>query len=244
MSAESRLARVAGLLYLVVVLTGIFSLGYVPSRLVVHGDVHATLERMAASEALLRYGIASFVVEQVAFLLLAFALFRLLRHADQAVAVIMVALVAVSVPIALVSVTARLDLLSLLDRADVTHASAELIAQARALLDAYSHGLLVTSVFWGLWLFPFGFLVLRSRLLPRFLGVFLMLGCVGYVVDVLLSILVPDYGDVALAGYITLPATLGEIGSCLWLLLVGVRRASVIAAPPSRPSAARRVESP
>ena len=76
MSAESRLARVAGLLYLVVVVTGIFSLGYVPSRLVVHGDVQATLERMAASEMLLRYGIASFVVEQVAFLLLAFALFR------------------------------------------------------------------------------------------------------------------------------------------------------------------------
>lgn len=235
MSAESRLARVAGLLYLVVVVTGIFSLGYVPSRLVVHGDVQATLERMAASEMLLRYGIASFVVEQVAFLLLAFALFRLLRNVDQVVAVTMVVLVAVSVPIALVSVSARLDLLSLLDRADVTHASAELVSLARASLDAYSHGLLITSLFWGLWLFPFGFLVLRSRLLPRFLGVFLMLGCVGHVVDVLCSIVLPGYGDMAMSGYMTLPAALGEIGSCLWLLLVGARRAPMVPAGPSHP---------
>jgi hypothetical protein len=162
-----------------VVVTGMFSLGYVPSRLVVHGDAQATLERMAAAEPLLRYGIASFLVEQVAFLLLAFTLYRLLRAADQMAATVMVALVAVSVPVALMSVVERLNLLSLLDRSDVTHASDSLVALARASLDAYSHGLLIASVFWGLWLFPFGFLVMRTSLLPRFLGVFLMIGCVG-----------------------------------------------------------------
>lgn len=229
MSAESRLARVAGLLYLIVVVTGMFSLGYVPSRLVVHGDPQATLERMAAFEPLLRYGIASFLVEQVAFLLLGFALYRLLRAVDPMVAAVMVASVVTSVPLALMSLVERLNLLSLLERSDVTHASDQLIALTRASLDGYSHGLLITSMFWGLWLFPFGFLVMRSGLLPRFLGVFLMIGCVGYVVDVLCSILMPGYGDLAMSGYMTLPAAIGEIGSCLWLLVMGARR------PPERP---------
>lgn len=235
MSAESRLARVAGLLYLIVVVTGMFSLGYVPSRLVVHGDPQATLERMAAFEPLLRYGIASFLVEQVAFLLLGFALYRLLRAVDPMVATVMVALVITSVPLALVSLVERLNLLSLLERGDVTHASDQLLGLARASLDAYRHGLLITSTFWGLWLFPFGFLVMRSRLLPRFLGVFLMIGCVGYVVDVLCSILLSGYSDMAMSDYMTLPAAIGEIGSCLWLLLVGVRRPPELPLQPSHP---------
>ena len=235
MNAESPLARVAGLLYLIVVLTGLFSLVYVPSRLVVHGDPQATLERMAASEMLLRYGVASFLVEQVAFLFLAFALYRLLRTADQVVAAVMVLLVVASVPLALMSVVERLNLLSLLDRSDVAHASDQLLALARSSFDAYSHGLLVTSLFWGLWLFPFGFLVMRSRLLPRVLGVFLMIGCAGYVVDVLCSIVLPGYGDMAMSNYMTLPAAIGEIGSCLWLLLAGVRRTTGLPVPPARP---------
>ncbi|WP_130619812.1 DUF4386 domain-containing protein [Dyella amyloliquefaciens] len=235
MNAESRLARLAGLLYLIVVVTGMFSLGYVPSRLVVHGDTQATLERMAAFEPLLRYGIASFLVEQVAFLLLAFALYRLLRAVDPTVAAVMVALVVISVPLALVSLVERLNLLSLLERSDVSHVSDQLMALVRASLDAYSHGLLITSVFWGLWLFPFGFLVMRSGLLPRFIGVFLMIGCVGYVVDVLCSILMPGYGDMGMSDYMTLPAAIGEIGSCLWLLFVGVRRPIGLPVQPSHP---------
>jgi len=235
MNAESRLARVAGLLYLIVVLTGFFSLAYVPSKLVVHGDPQATLERMAASEMLLRYGVASFLVEQVAFLFLAFALYRLLRAVDQVVATVMVLLVVTSVPLALMTVVERLNLLSLLDRSDVTHASDQLLALARSSFDAYSHGLLVTSLFWGLWLFPFGFLVMRSRLLPRVLGVFLMIGCAGYVVDVLCGIVLPGYGDMAMANYMTLPAAIGEIGSCLWLLLAGIRRTTSLPVPPVRP---------
>lgn len=235
MNAESRLARGAGLLYLIVVLTGLFSLAYVPSKVLVHGDPQATLERMAASETLLRYGVASFLVEQVAFLLLVFVLYRLLRSADQVVAAIMVVLVVTSVPLALMSAVERLNLLSLIDRSDVTHASDHLLALARSSFDAYSHGLLVASLFWGLWLFPFGFLIMRSRLLPRVLGVFLLVGCAGYVVDVLCSIVLPGYGDMAMSDYMTLPAALGEIGSCLWLLVAGIRRTNAQPLSPSHP---------
>jgi hypothetical protein len=91
------------------------------------------------------------------------------------------------------------------------------------MLKNYNNGLLIAQVFWGLWLFPFGYLVYKSNFLPKVLGVFLMLGCVGYVLNVLGRTVIPDFSEYALSGYITLPATIGEIGICLWLLIFGVR---------------------
>lgn len=224
MTPESRLGRLSGFLYLIVVITGMFSLGYVPSQLSVHNDPQATFDRIVASESLFRYGITSLLIEQVSYLLLVLVLFRLLRAVDQNIAAIMVALVAVSVPVAMISVAHRLDVLTLLDQVRSGSDTAQLALQVKALLKAYGNGLLVTSLFWGLWLFPFGFLVFKSGFLPKVLGVFLMLGCTGYVVDVFCSVLSPHYPDMAMANYMTLPAAIGEIGTCLWLLVFGARK--------------------
>lgn len=226
MTPENKASRLAGLLYLIVVVTGIFSLGYVPSQLIVRGDPAATLANILAYPALFRFGIASFLVKQLAFLLLPLALFRLLRGVNQNMAVVMVALAVVSVPVALLSLVNRLDLLSLLTDPYYRQAFTpdQLQAAAKRSLDAYRNGLLVTSLFWGLWLLPFGYLVLRSGFLPKFLGIFLMLGCLGYVVDVFGELLVPRYADSWISDYALRPAAVGEIGICLWLLLVGARR--------------------
>ena len=89
-------------------------------------------------------------------------------------------------------------------------------------LQRYGHGLRIASLFWGLWLLPFGWLVLRSGRLPRVLGLLLVLGGVGYVVQVFGG-LVPGVSDSAWIGYVRLPAALGEICSCLWLLVFGAR---------------------
>jgi hypothetical protein len=69
---------------------------------------------------------------------------------------------------------------------------------------------------------PFGWLVLRSARLPRVLGALLLLGGVGYVVQVFGSV-VPGFAETALSNYVTVPAALGEIGSAMWLLVLGVR---------------------
>ncbi|HET6551928.1 MAG TPA: DUF4386 domain-containing protein [Dyella sp.] len=224
MIPDTRLGRLAGILYLIVVVTGLFSLGYVPSQLSVHNDPLATLDRIAVSDVLFRYGVAAFLVEQVAYLLLALVLFRLLRSVDQSMAAVMVAFVVVAVPMALVALTHRLGVLSLLEHAGPDIHDAQLALQARSLLETYRNGLLLTSLFWGLWLFPLGYLVFQSGFLPKLLGIFLMLGCVGYVVDVFCSVLTPHYADMPISSYITLPAAIGEIGTCLWLLLFGTSR--------------------
>ncbi|WP_246455136.1 DUF4386 domain-containing protein [Thermomonas brevis] len=215
--------RVAGALYLVVVLAGMVCLAYVPSR------TGATLAEAAAHADLFRAGIAAFLMMQIAFLLVPLALYRVLADVDRRAAVLMVALAAVSVPIGLAAVTHRLEALTLLQGADAGEAAQAAFAVS---IQRYGYGLRIASLFWGLWLLPFGWLVLRSARLPRLLGLLLVLGGIGYVVKVFGG-LVPGFADSAFAQYATLPAALGEIGSCLWLLAFGARQGRM-AAPVSR----------
>lgn len=224
-SGLRREGRIAGALYLVVVLAGMFCLAWAPSR------TGATLADAAAQAGLFRAGIAAFLVMQVAFLLLPLALYRVLADVDRRAAALMVALAAVSVPIGLMAVTHRLEALSLLQ--DAANAGDAAQAAFAASLQRYGSGLRIASLFWGLWLLPFGWLVLRSARLPRVLGLLLVLGGIGYVVQVFGG-LVPGFADAVWMNYATLPAALGEIGSCLWLLAFGARQGRVAASPACR----------
>ena len=210
--------RAAGALYLLVVLAGMFCLAWVPSQL------GTGVADAAAHIGLFRAGIAAFMAMQVAFLLLPLALYRVLGDVDRRAATLMVALAAASVPIGLIALSHRMEALSLLDSA--AQATAAVDAAFAASLQRYGHGLRIASLFWGLWLLPFGWLVLRSARIPRVLGVLLMLGGIGYVVKVFGG-LMPGFADSAFARYATLPAALGEIGSCLWLLAFGARAGRV-----------------
>lgn len=218
MTDGQKIARLAGVLYLVVVVTGLFSLMYVPSQIAVSGDPHATANSIVANAPLFRTGIAAFLIGQVAFLLLPFVLFKLLRHVNQNAAVLMVALAVVSVPVALVSLSNRLDALDILRGPNL---QSQMQSQAMLSINAYGNGLLVTTLFWGLWLLPFGYLVMRSGFLPKLLGVLLVLGGLGYVIQVFWQILMPD---TSFPDLVLLPAAIGEIGICLWLLVAGVRK--------------------
>ena len=222
MTNESKISKLAGALYLIVVVTGMFSLMYVPSQITVSGDTHATMNNVVAHSSLFRAGIAAFLLKQVAFLLLPLVLFKLLRHVNHSVAALMVALAVVSVPIALVSLVNKLDALDALSGYfGQALAPTQIQSQAMLSLNAYGNGLLVTTLFWGLWLLPFGYLVIRSGFLPKTLGILLILGGLGYVAQVFWQILMPS---IKFPDSVLLTAAVGEIGICLWLLLVGVRR--------------------
>jgi hypothetical protein len=218
-------ARVAGLLYLVVVVTGMYSLAYVPSHIAMSGDASTVVQNLTASESLFRSGIAAAVVCYIAFLLLPIALYRLLGTVATAPAVLMVAFALASVPISFANLTHRLDVLSILDVGSHLRSLSgeQLHAQVMLSLDAYRNGLLISEVFWGLWLLPFGYLVFKSGFLPRLLGILLMAGCFGYLIDVFGHLLWPGYAESAIADYVRLPAATGEIGTCLWLLIAGAR---------------------
>lgn len=219
MQSDKKTARTAGFLYLIVVITGIFSLAYVPSKLIVWNDAAATVTNLQNSEFLFRLSIVAGIVCYTAFLLLPFVLYRLLQHVHKTTAVAMVVLAVVSVPFSLFNLTHKVNVLTLLQ--DV--AQADSANNIMTTLNYYDNGIRIVSVFWGLWLLPFGYLVFKSGFLPKILGILLMAGCFGYLINFTGNFLFPAYRELGIGTYVSLPATLGEIGICLWLVVVGRR---------------------
>lgn len=219
MSEKHRTARLSGLLYLIVVITGMFSLAYIPQQLFSGGDADTILANIRGNESLFRMGLASSAVCYIAFTFLAFALYQLLKTVNEAIAKTMVVLAVISVPMSFVNLQHKYAILDLLNSSP----SADMAAQVTQHLSQYNDGILVTTVFWGLWLLPFGYLVYRSGFLPRLLGILLMLGCFAYLVNFFGNTLSGRYASTALPGYLRMLPAAGEIGSCLWLLLAGAR---------------------
>lgn len=217
--------RLCGLLYLVVVLTGMFSLAYVPSRLIVRDDASATFHNIASSELLFRTGIVSSFACYTAFLFLLVYLYKLLRPVNANYAKIMVVLAVVSVPISFINIQHKFAVLSLVTNPDYlkVFSTDQLQSQVSFYLHQYDKGILIVSVFWGLWLFPFGYLVYRSGFMPKILGIILMLGCFGYIINVTGHTFSSNYARLGISTYISLPASIGEISTCLWLLFVGAK---------------------
>lgn len=226
MVSNKKTARMAGLLYLVVVLTGMFSLAYVPSRLIVWDNPGTTVQNIKSSILLFRLGIVSGLVCYTFFLLLPLALYQLFKPVNAGYAKLMVILAVVSVPISFVNIQNKFAVLSLLEEAGYPQlfTTGQLQAQVMFYLNQYDNGILVTQIFWGLWLFPFGYLVYISGFLPKILGILLMLGCVGYLVNFTGYALIKGYHEAGISGFVRLPASLGEILTCLWLLIMGAKK--------------------
>lgn len=225
MNPNQKTARFAGLIYLIVVLTGIFSLAYVPSQLIVWDNAPKTFQNITESLALFRLSIASSIICYTAFLLLPLVLYQLLAAVNDKIAKLMVILALVSVPISFVNLQNKYAVLSIVEKAGYwkVFTQEQLQSQMMFYLDHYSNGILIVQVFWGLWLFPFGYLVFKSGMLPKILGILLMMGCIGYVSNVIGHTAIPNYSESGISSYITLPASLGEIGICLWLLVIGIK---------------------
>ncbi|MFZ6013555.1 MAG: DUF4386 domain-containing protein [Bacteroidota bacterium] len=225
MTSNKKTARLAGFFYFIVVLSGIFSLMYVPSTLFVRGDVSATIQNIKASEFLYRSGMVSAMICYVFFLLLPLVLYKLLQPVNDTYAKLMVALAVVSVPISLLNIQNRFAILTLINDANylTVFGAEQLQAQVLFYLRLFNDGNLIAQIFWALWLFPLGFLIFKSGFLPKFLGIILMVGSAGYVLDFFGWTLLPNYQELPIADFATLPASIGEIGTCLWLLIAGAK---------------------
>lgn len=224
MDQNKKTARIAGAVYLIVVITGMFSLAYVPSQLIFWDDSAKTLQEITSSTQLFRWGIASSIICYLAFAFLPLILYKLLRNVNKDYAKLMVVLALLSVPISLINLQHKFDVLTLVSGTNELKgmSASELQSSVWVSLKSYNSGVLIVQLFWGLWLFPLGYLVYHSKVLPKILGIFLILGCFGYLINVLGRTVLPDYGNSAIANYITLPASIGEIGTCLWLLIMGI----------------------
>src|SRR5216110_1942678 len=177
-------ARTAGAVYLSMVITGPFSLIYVPSKLIVRGNAAATADNILAHETMFRLSIMGDLVGQVIFICLAIALYRLLRDVNKTWAWLMVSFVLVSAAVGFLNTLNNVAALILFRGDEFLTVFDQVRREALGMLfiRLHSQGQFIDEIFWGLWLFPFGLLVFRSGFLPRFLGIWLMINCFGYLV--------------------------------------------------------------
>jgi hypothetical protein len=214
-----KIARTAGLWYLLAGLPAPLSLVYIPSKLIVPGDATATANNIHASEMLFRIGIVGNLVSQIGFIFVSLALYQLLKPVHKNMAVLMVILNLIGIPITMLNELTQFVALQLLSGAHYLTAftSDQVHALALLFLNTRELGVSIAQIFWGLWLFPMGYLVFKSGFLPRIIGVLLMIGCVGYVMQSFATFLLPN-----LEVNIALLTGWGELLFTLWLLIRGV----------------------
>lgn len=221
-SPPQTMARIAGLLYLVIAVAAAVAHAYVPAQLVVPGDVAATAANIQADAGLFRVGIASEYLILLSEVALSVILYLLLRPVSNTLALIAAAFRLIMTAIHGANLINSFIVLLLLDGAEAqaTFAAGQLPALAQLFLDAHSAGFAVGIVFLIPHVFLLGYLIIRSGYLPRAIGLlFLLAGC-GYLIDSTALLFAPGYGETPAA--LALLIAGAEVAFPLWLLAKGV----------------------
>jgi hypothetical protein len=220
---KNKTAKTAGLLYLLVIVFGMFAELYVNLTLIVPGDAQASAQNILASEFLYRIGFMSGLLHHTSFLMLVLVLYRLFKPVNKNLASMMSLLGFASVPIMMLNMLNQFAPLILLSGADYLEvfSTDQLQTLVMLFLDLHNHGYFIAGLFSGLFLLPLGLLVLQADYFPRFLGVLLVIGCFGYLLELVVVFLVPDYEVVAFIGLAF--TIIAEFSFTLWLLLKGIK---------------------
>jgi hypothetical protein len=224
MSSPRRLARIAGVLYLLVGIFGGFAEGFVDPKLYVAGNAAATVGNVLANPGLVRIGVVAHLLDATFYVLTAMVFYVLLQHVNRSVARSILVFAALAVGILTLNAVFQFEALRV--ATDGSYATAFGAVGSNALvllmLDIQHYGTLAAQVFFGLWLAPLGYLAYRSGMFPRALGVLLVAATVCYLVDLLVAFLVPDLGKQIHALVVIVPA-IAEVWMVLYLLVKGVR---------------------
>ena len=237
MSSNRNPGRVAGFWYLLLCVIGPLRLIYIPTKLFVTGNAAATVNNIAAHEWLFRFGIVGDLACGVILIFLVLAFYRLFKGVDQNLAVLVVIFGGVMPAIInFVGVVTDASALMVIRGADFLSVFDKPQRDALALLFLHLRDRQNTAaeILWGVWLLPLAVLVYRSRFLPRFLGVWLALGGVAYIILSLTGELVPQYQQKVFA--YAQPALFGEVAITLWLVIMGARPPALDARSPSFPA--------
>jgi hypothetical protein len=223
-AVQLKALKSAALLYFLMVISAPLGLLVIPEKLIVSGDPAKTAELIRSSEWLFRLGIGSELFHQAIAVFLVLALYRLFKPVDEHQAKLLVALGAlVSVPIMFVNVLNEIAALALL-KGTVFATLFENVQRdtlAFLFIQLHEQGINIAAIFWGLWLFPFGILVIRSGFIPRILGYLLFGAGLGYVAASFTSLLLPEVA--ASVGQIALILEFGELPIMFWFFIRAIR---------------------
>ena len=215
-------ARLAGLLYLIWTITGLYAMFYIPSQINMRTDAVTTAQNILSNEFLFRISILNDLISSAIWVVLVLVLYRMLKPVNERQAKLMVALVIVQIPAVFIMEAFNITSLMILKGEILkTFELSQRQDLATLFLKINEYGVLALELFWGLWLFPLAILVYKSRFLPRFLGIWLIIDGFALLVLSFTSLLLPQYKDIVYK--IAFPAMLGEFALMLWFLIKGVK---------------------
>lgn len=216
-------ARIAGLLYLIPMFCGPFSMMYVPAQIIVPGDAAATAGRLVTSESLFRMGLLSDSAIFLSEIALTAVLYVLLRPAGRALALTAVFARLAMTVLQGANLVPNLAALHLVGGAPYLSAftTAQLHASALLLLNVHGLGVHIWEIFFGLHCLAVGVLVYRSGYFPRVFGVLMGIASVGYSLNGLGNLIAPSHAP-TFAAIVGLAAMVGEVPFVFWLLIKGL----------------------
>jgi hypothetical protein len=223
MISSKQTARIAGFGYLIIFITGIFSNFFVLESLVVPGDAAATVTNIIANDMLFRIGIFSFIIMVVFDVLLAWALYVVLKPVNKHLSLLSGWLRLVNSTIFGIALFNLFGVLQILSSAEYLNvfAPGQLHAHVMLLLHTFNYTWLIGLVFFGFHLFVLGYLIFKSDYIPKIIGLFLIVAAAGYLTDSFANFLMPnyaDYKDIFLL-IVIIPGIIGELSLTFWLLL-------------------------
>jgi Domain of unknown function (DUF4386) len=221
-ASPRRLARIAGVLYLVNIVGGAFAIGFVNNSLFAT-DPATTAHNIQTHELLYRSGLAAHILVTLTNVPLAVLFYELFKVVSRRIALLDAAFILVATSIEAAGLLTQFQPLALLGSGSYATSlpAAQLQALAQLPGDLSDSNYALHTVFFGFDILCLSYLVLRSRFLPRAIGVLLAVDGAAYLLYSFAFVLAPGFA-VHLVPWIQLPALVGEGALCLWLLLVGV----------------------
>ncbi len=224
MYSNKKMGRFAGLLFLILAVTGIFAEFFVRQKFYVPNNLTATAQNIIENEWLFRLGFVSDLVMSTMFFFYAYVLYLIFKPVNKTMSLFLLLCVVISVAMFCQNALNQFSALELLVNKDYSAAFKPEQLQVLSMFfqNIHTKGYFVNQIFYGMYLFPLGYMIVKSGIVPKILGVFLILGCIGDLIDFVVFFLFPNTESVILEN-ITIPADIGEISLCLWLLIMGVR---------------------
>jgi hypothetical protein len=217
------MARIAGLMYLVIIVGGLFSEAYVRSSIIVSGDATATANNIIASESLFRIGFASDLIVFLCDVVVSIILYVLLKAVNKTLALIAASFRLVMTAISginLLNLFAPLLLLSGADYLSVFNLD-QLQALVMLFLKTHTYGYHIALTFFGLHCLILGYLLYKSNYFPRILGVLMIIASFGYLINSFSNFL-PNFIRINYM-ILLLPALIAELSLCMWLIIKGIK---------------------
>jgi hypothetical protein len=216
-------ARLAGLMYLGVIVFGILA-QIIYMSFIVSDDAAKTVSNIMDNESLFRASNVIWLISEMFFLLLGLALYVVLKRVNKNLATLMLFFVAVGVAIECLNTLNRFAALQLLSGADYlgVYSADQLNAQVMFRLELWEAGYSIAAIMsFGPWLIPAGYLIYKSGYFPKILGILAILAGLGILIEGLQSLLLPDYEMISYP--FALIAVIGEFAVCGWLLVKGAK---------------------